>query len=78
MFWYYYHPKHTGVSLSLWLCINMGYAYITVYYYNNILWAASCQVRSITQLSLVFSFHIFVLVPQLISISTLSNPIRST
>ena len=36
---YYYYPKHTDVSASLWLCINMGYAYINVYYYNNILWA---------------------------------------
>lgn len=60
MFWYYYHPKHTGVSLSLWLCINMGYAYITVYYYNNILWAASCEVRSITSVIFaVFTSYFF-------------------
>lgn len=38
----------------------MGYAYITVYYYNNILWAASCEVRSITSVIFaVFTSYFF-------------------
>lgn len=50
----------------------MGCAYITMYYYNNILWAASCQVRSITPV--IFAVFISYFYPGS-SVNVLHSPI---